>query len=380
MTSRKYYSDLIEKYLDGELDAQESANFELELENDMELREELEFYKMANSVIIQNKISSIEDTIQEVRGEYKHRKKVRRIQRLLMGTAGFLALAGILYFTTKDPNSQKESISPSQNKAIEDSISVKQKSTTLNSNYVESPDTNYPTSEKVSKQKKASEHKKTLADNSKENKDTPVVFDNDTTSVKTNQAIKPEDSGSDTAPNEPTEKFDDKKETNICDQTHIKAIPSIYSTCLGQHEGKIQLSQVEGGTAPYTFYLSTGEKSTSGEFSNLKAGTYSILIQDQNMCSGELAALKVIEESCKLDLYLDPSFTGKVEFPVYEKAGVLSIFDKSGNELHADKLRSGEVYSWNGYTKDGLLSPGYYLFIIKFEDGTVQNGSITVVP
>lgn len=380
MTSRKYYTDLIEKYLDGELEARESADFEQELENDMELKEELEFYKMANSVIIQNKISSIEDTIREVRGEYLQKKKTQRIRRGLFGASGLLALAGILFFTNKDPNTQKESVTPSQNKQIEDSISVKQKSPTLSPNYVESPDTNGQTSETVSKKKKASEDKKNLADNSKENKDTPPGFDNDTIAIKTNQGKKPDGKSTGTAPVEPTEKTSDKKVTNICDQTHIQAIPNLEATCLGQQKGKIQINQVEGGAAPYTFYLSTGEKSNSGEFSNLKAGTYSILIQDQNMCSGELAALKVVEETCKLDLYLDPSFTGKVEFPVYEKAGVLSIFDKGGSSLFSDQIRKGETYTWDGYTNEGLLTPGYYLFIIKFEDGTVHNGSITVVP
>ncbi len=54
--------------------------------------------------------------------------------------------------------------------------------------------------------------------------------------------------------------------------------------CPGRDEGSIALSNVTGGTAPYSYALGS-TSNTSGSFNNLIAGNYSITITDGNTCS-----------------------------------------------------------------------------------------------
>ena len=47
MSENKDYTELIEKYLDGELSAKEQHSFEQELSANPELQQQLEFYQLA---------------------------------------------------------------------------------------------------------------------------------------------------------------------------------------------------------------------------------------------------------------------------------------------------------------------------------------------
>lgn len=54
-------------------------------------------------------------------------------------------------------------------------------------------------------------------------------------------------------------------------------------TCFGDNSGLIELAST-GGTAPYTYSINGGAFQTSGTFSNLPAGTYTVTTSDVNGC------------------------------------------------------------------------------------------------
>ncbi|MDO6389863.1 gliding motility-associated C-terminal domain-containing protein [Pontibacter sp. BT731] len=56
------------------------------------------------------------------------------------------------------------------------------------------------------------------------------------------------------------------------------------STC-GASNGRISVSEVNGGTTPYTYSINGGAFQSSTSFSNLKAGTYTIAVKDANGCT-----------------------------------------------------------------------------------------------
>jgi len=56
-----------------------------------------------------------------------------------------------------------------------------------------------------------------------------------------------------------------------------------HITCYGMQNGSISLN-VSGGAAPYAYNWSNGQ--TSSVITNLNAGTYTVTITDQNLCSG----------------------------------------------------------------------------------------------
>ncbi|QHL87503.1 T9SS type B sorting domain-containing protein [Nibribacter ruber] len=56
------------------------------------------------------------------------------------------------------------------------------------------------------------------------------------------------------------------------------------STC-GAQNGTITLSEVTGGTAPFSYALNNGAFQAEADFANVKAGTYTITVKDANGCT-----------------------------------------------------------------------------------------------
>lgn len=58
--------------------------------------------------------------------------------------------------------------------------------------------------------------------------------------------------------------------------------------------GNISVTNVEGGTAPYSYELVNVETNTDGVFSDLSDGTYSIVITDENNCTYEETGIVIL--------------------------------------------------------------------------------------
>lgn len=61
------------------------------------------------------------------------------------------------------------------------------------------------------------------------------------------------------------------------------SLSSVQSTC-GQANGQIQVLNLNGGTAPYTYRLNNGPTQASPNFNNVPAGNHTITITDANAC------------------------------------------------------------------------------------------------
>jgi gliding motility-associated-like protein len=74
---------------------------------------------------------------------------------------------------------------------------------------------------------------------------------------------------------------------NITQPLAILAVNTLSSTnvsCSGSANGSVNVS-ASGGTSPYMFSLNGGAYQASGSFSNLAASTYTITVQDANLCT-----------------------------------------------------------------------------------------------
>jgi len=378
MRSDNKYTQLIEQYLDGEMSSQELLAFQKELGNNVALKQELEFYQLANTVIIQNKISSIKDTINAIKEDYKIKRKNRQICKvIIITTALILALGGIYYWLSKPAPKKTEKVIKQINVLPTDSTTASQNGID-GKRKIQIEESNDEV--EIKKENTRIPAKKISRIN--HSKDTLVLsYIDRSTDSDINQNQQPSDTVAfyknhkvSTSPENTSVK------TTVCDKVIISANPRINASCIGKHEGKIAVSAISGGSAPYTYTLSTGENNTNGVFYNLNPGTYQVEIMDKNHCMGKLENIVIKEERCKLDLYFEPASGNPVSFPIYEKAGVLSIFDKSGNTIFSTRIEFKQRFEWQGNTNSGILNPGYYPFIIKFEDGSMQSGSITVTP
>ena len=62
-----------------------------------------------------------------------------------------------------------------------------------------------------------------------------------------------------------------------------------------------------------------------------------------------------------------------------EKAGKLSIFDRSGKMMYRREFNKTEKLVWEGNSSEGgILPPSVYVFMIEYTDGSTSQGTITL--
>lgn len=352
------YSDQIEKYLDGELSAEEAKAFEQALEQDVDLKEEFDFYQMANEAIVSNKLLDIEELAKNAGNT--HAKKVKKKKNLIKGIAGglvLLTLGAVAVEGLKEDvqviEAKKETSNPIT--PVEKNISD-QSDNKAHNELAKQPESNNTTSKSVIDESVVEEELK-QTDGSLENVESIEQKDENIDKANT--------SGTAT------------KEKGLCDDVNITSTFDVIATCTGKAAGGIILKEVTGGTKPYSFILSDGQENTSGTFNGLAKGTYSVYIADANACGAMVDQLVVSSKSCKIDLYFDPASGNGAIFPAYHQTGQLTIVDKKGQEQQKMSIAADQQLVW----KNSLSLPaGYYLFNIEYEDGNTRNGSLTIMP
>ncbi len=385
MSDREKYANLVERYLDGELEGDALLAFEKELATNMELREHLELYQLANAAIIQHKIARVGEIVREVGEDYRTRRDSGRWFRGLAWGSLVMATVSTGVFLSQRYDREKEDRAERGMGRMTDSLLV-----VAGDGGVVRDEDDLAMEEWENRDGKKRVVKRYFAAPEKGKEETSVK-------PAPAEAIKEE------APGE-SYLADAMKITSVIDTSasKVKDAPSrpentaadpdryeggemsatldVKPTCAGTGEGSVTIENLRGGVGPYRFYLSSGEENAHGVFLDLEAGTYAIRILDSDQRELNMTDIVIVSERCRQDFYLDPSYGAPVVFTPYEKAGVLTIFDKGGNARFTKNVFEHQAYEWFGEANDGKLSPGYYLFVIRYEDGVIQNGSITVTP
>ncbi|MEO1261213.1 MAG: gliding motility-associated C-terminal domain-containing protein [Bacteroidota bacterium] len=95
----------------------------------------------------------------------------------------------------------------------------------------------------------------------------------------------------------------------ISNEQPVPVIDSTNITCFGLSNGTIQVIDVSGGEAPYTYSLNNGSFSSNNFFINLGEGSYTVVVMDNNGC--ESAPIQItIEEPEEVTVELVPSVDG----------------------------------------------------------------------
>lgn len=385
MSDREKYANLVERYLDGELEGDALLAFEKELATNMELREHLELYQLANAAIIQHKIARVGEIVREVGEDYRTRRDSGRWFRGLAWGSLVMATVSTGVFLSQRYDREKEDRAERGMGRMTDSLLV-----VAGDGGVVRDEDDLATGEWVDSAEKKRVAKSRLSASEKENKEINV-------NSGPAEAIKAEAPDgaylTDTMKKPSLIDASDLEEKVVFVQpgnTTADLVPyednamtaslDVKPTCAGKREGSVTVENIRGGVGPYRFYLSSGEENTHGVFLDLEAGVYAVRVLDSDQRELHMADIVIVSERCRQDFYLDPLYGAPVVFTPYEKAGVLTIFDKGGNARFTKNVFEHQAYEWFGEANDGKLSPGYYLFVIRYEDGVIQNGSITVTP
>ncbi len=162
--------------------------------------------------------------------------------------------------------------------------------------------------------------------------------------------------------------------TASCSLT-TRAMIHIRNTCYQEATGKITVSFPDEHES---FRVTINHQQVySNQAEYLQAGIYQLRVTDLHGCQSDYQA-EVKEEFCHTDFVLNPN-TGKFwDTPFYDFSGILTIFDKNGKIVCKKHIPDHSIWQWGGRQDDGQLIPGYYLFSLHYENGTIYQGSITI--
>ncbi len=99
----------------------------------------------------------------------------------------------------------------------------------------------------------------------------------------------------------------DEVEVFLNDDLPILSATSVEITCFGDGDGVIEIDDVDGGTGPFMYSINGGTLSDQNTFSNLTAGSYTVMVEDANGCTDELDF--TITEPNELNVTLEVNFS-----------------------------------------------------------------------
>jgi gliding motility-associated-like protein len=135
-------------------------------------------------------------------------------------------------------------------------------------------------------------------------------------------------------------------------------------TCYGGNDGAISVN-ANGGTGPYTFTIAPGGTSNNnGQFSNLQAGTYSVLITDANNCTDLITNL-IITQPAAIN-YNNVSIQDIACFGDFSGAITVTAIGGTGNLIFSILPASGLQQTSGVFSN---LAAGVYTIIATDQSG-----------
>lgn len=373
----------IEDYLNGELTEGARIAFEKKMAENKELQQAVETSKLANELIIEHRLGDVKSILKET---HTQAGKGNTGKTILLGLGGLLVCSALLFFLSTEEKLEKK-----QTKSLPDTSSV-----------FSSPDTL-----KATNPPEFQEEKPEIAGDTKndipETKipestpgNPPLKFQPDSVPAGFNKLVKPEENAIDSLqpvqhplpdkdkpqPTPTNSKAEtppvQHKNINPCEQQEIHARVSAIASCRGEKTGSVRITDIRDGYAPYSVQLKDADNNILMSRNNLGSGDYFIEIKDNNGCTKEIS-LNVPEKPCPKDYDFNP-YMGEVwNIPISERSGDLIIYDKTGQIYLQKRLTGGVSESWDGHSRNGELRTGYFIFTIRYDDGSSINGSVTIV-
>lgn len=386
MNFDKHTYELINDFLDGKLPPEEKLAFQTQLDQDTELQEELETYKLTNLVVKAAASNELRQEIQSGIKEYDQSVKSRWLRNglIVLFALSLVSASGIFWYSEKqDHTSDKEITSsniPTSDKtdeSVSPSLPEEQKTDppAKISEPVVSPTNKEPVpvaktrSVDTTRENTTNDQGASITDStdsigsekvSKKDRTTDLLADQDTTLKKT--AV--------TAP-----------KAADCSQFSLVGEPRITAACAGKNDGVVDYSSLTASDDSNDLTVSSdlGRKAGKNTYDRLYSGYYTFTISNQAGCSIE-EEVYVPEKNCfPKDFIINPSAGESWEAPVADsEVFSLSIVDTQGKTVFS-KERAQNL-SWEGIDQYGSPLPaGLYVYLIKLGDQRVKSGQITII-
>lgn len=325
MNSKDTY-DLIEAYLQGELDSNEKLHFEKELESNSELKQQLQIHQLSNDILIEQRIQNVKGIM------YDKRVSTGKSSFKLLGWGAllFLLVVGVIYYmnipseTILDATTERtqthnitnltQNRSNTQNNIeLETAPQIEESG----NNVVKEYSTSIPKSVKIAqKEIDVSTFNDSIQTKTILSKDAKII-ENKTNS---NTTVSPENTKEDTQP------FVKPSTTS---DTQLSVSPSDQENAKGETDEPLQ----------------------------------------------EISSL----DKKRVNLEISPQYDDYDKFPFKDhESGSLQIFSRQGRLIRELSIKDGEPAYWDGKDKNGNISAGYYIYTFK-SSTLILTGGITVI-
>jgi hypothetical protein len=373
-------NEWIERFLNGDLPADERVSFLKKMEEDPDFAREVELHRQLHKIITDGAYLNIKSKLKSIHLEKKRiSKKVRRITGFGIGG---LIIGVILLWVLSDTRNTKNEKNLQSVIVREDTVAVQDHKNPLSENTPETaikitsgtpsadqgpgaeklPDialrvepalAKEPIQAEVPVENKGPKSEKQLSE---------PVSENKTTTGKTETMRIPD-----------------------CRKIKIEGSFREYESCNNRPTGSIAIDKesLTGGQAPYTFSLDKINFHDTLLFSGLYPTSYALYARDANECIGLIGTALIRSVDCT-NAYqaVFAPLRGEIwTVPIDpDRSGTLNIFSKNAALVYSIRFTANETVVWSGTTLSGLALPmGLYQFGISYDDGGSFVGNVTIL-
>lgn len=368
MSFDEFTYDQIEAYLNGEMSYEERIAFEKELSINQTLSEYVDKLKLVNNLVLENRLLSVKDIFQAEHAKAIEKPSYSKYVYAALATAVAVGTAVALMVYTNDaakPQDQQPIIennaSTSASNAIENNTHAKENSSSEHT-LAETSESNYLRKQDIQLIEEKNNLNVSPIETNEEKNQKDAIVPIQKVEVKSEEKT--------------LTKIEEPKD--ICADVLLKADIKTTATCLHETSGNVVVFNIQGGTKPYTVSIinSHKEPAVNGE---LAKGIYQIHITDSKRCEKTYSNIQIIEKDCPIDYSFNPFIGEKWSIESYRSEGQLEIYNKGGVLHYKMNVDANTENEWTGVGFNNQMMPGYYIFVIKYADGTVKKGSVTVV-
>jgi hypothetical protein len=371
-------TELIEEYLSGKLSGKELVEFENQIATDPSLASDLEDHKVVQELIHLRGLIDTKEKLDQIKIRKQAEASKWNKIKWWGGIATVLTIATLSTYTFISSSDSNTSIDRSYTTTSSTSTAVE----------VDSSHNFHHHLPLVSSKTNGS--KDTSKGGIQENQFINVL--KDTTFVNVITSEDPLVGSENPLPTE-IKKDSVKKNTagtpnDPCLNVVINGDIKTENTCTGVSNGKLFISNVRGGTGPYLYSLQCltsnsvyASGTTINYWDNMEAGSYRVVISDANKCSTEVLT-DIKSKYCETGKksIFNPDLGEVWTYPLKPNAnGTVRIYDSGGVLVFETTIKNNYPSNWEGRGKDGaLLNAGGYVYQILYEDGSYDQGSVTI--
>ena len=322
--------DLIEAYLQGELEGKEKIDFENELKNNDTLKEDYHYHQLANDLLINERLKDLGKTIKNRKSPLKNTWKV------LSGLVALILLgSGIFYFTQTE---EKSSIEEQAFLQHEESTALEQESIR----------------ERVQEEQEIVVSEKMISPIQKTKTEGETLITKEESEALIDPLL---------------------NEQGLKNETPIESlVKDGEDTLLGEEiKGDDGLVYVETPTPVIS--PTPVEELDEPSVEDVIVDS-SELEEEPNESENESYS-----RNKKVYLEISPLYEEYDEFQFNEddNTGILYIYSKQGILVKELEIRNGYPTYWDGKDNNGIIKAGYYVYKFETSSNKLFTGGITVV-